>query len=1388
MLSAGSAGRGWNGFWFSTLAAGLQGAKTESDWGCEWAATDVIDGWKTMQRTVRSQAMVGKTSWMRKFVLAGVAGALLGPGLSAADRDYEFAEKLLIEFNMEQLADEQIASMEKVATPAGQFDWKLATAMRMINQAESGKLTPEASADKMAAAKKLLDDICAAEEAKAFSHFESATKMRDSLVTRNIDLLITAAMEMERDDPVKAQAKREQAAAEYDKLFQAAKAEMVATHEKFYPAIVGMNKWFEDHERDENEVPLPGDIRRKVVEAWTNIMPATNRWADYGLRAMKYYNKTHARRTEINKELIEYFTKKVDEEYESNELVCMTLNEFMGESVGYAGDSAKMSEYFENVFGVQDSSYPEGVARRLVQDLKKRAAFFMVSLNMDNKKYQEVIEKIERILFDTQGIKKTDMGKQLTFDLAKAKCLVQPGADYEEAKQLLVELMDSMADNDPWMNNARRALSEVIDIAMQHGQYLSMPGKRWYDAGRGMFMLASMADQQAKALADEGKISDAAKKAEEARPLFFTAIKFYRSAISAQRQGSESLAERLEIESNCWNEMAFAYLRLKLNYESMLSFKGLVESFRPESLKALIAASRNPADRNLLSKPSEEQAKVLAEVNKKITEAQKNMMQIAGVIYGETSTSYNREIKAEIIKYVQGDDEGGPADLGEGTRAPEFQASQLKYDTATGSKADGAQYRSEGNTKRAQEEFQKAFASFIDAGKSFQAIAKSSQAYESALYMAAASYYQAYLMYAQNTIATAKPEERKSKLEEIGPKVIEAYENYVKYVDSAAAKSAVLTEADLQRRVRFKAAAYGTTPSVLMYLERYDEALAKIEAFFKFSRENPGIVEPKTLDGVNWTKYLVYFKKFQSLPTEAGKITIESLNEMNTVIKECRDMAERFDKGSRRLNQSAGTISMMAGNASKACDLFASGDREKGDQSAGLKANFNRLSATWFSTYIEGRNADEVSIDNYFEAAERFKSAGMTDEAAGMYRRILDLFDKEQKGQRIPNQVLIEEMFKPMWVRSAEKPGTPYLKLRNKVTSTEVERIKQLHRELLDLMVDDDVNRTKAGDERWDIKDENSVAARAVLKQIREAVKPLAEKNNMKPEELCESMTVTSIADAPPGPWKDKIDGEVVSYLTAAEREIEFRDLLYGVRYEYMTNLIAMLEKIPVGEERVEAAKKASEEMDIFTDIYGQGGVRVKMTQADMWMLTGVTENYGKALEMYFDVRRSQQPNTLMYNRCTAGMMKCFYHTGRVDKADEYMNNFCLTLTPPKIREFFPDFDKYKGLLEQAGKTYREPQRHFEGVEEWDYRQRTREEEALAQMERTKKYNLDSGLGWNERQEKERLDMKAKVLEQYKQIGLDENGKRIKNAPAPAPTPAPAPAPAATPAPAGGAQ
>ncbi|HTL52389.1 MAG TPA: hypothetical protein VL860_07445, partial [Planctomycetota bacterium] len=635
--------------------------------------------------------MTIRQSWVVGCFLAGALFApQMAPQLAAADKDYEFVEALLNPsggFGFDEMAADAIKGMGADPTPEGQFDFKLAQTLQLLNIAESSKVSPQKATELMGQAKAILDAICIPDNAK-FAHYETASKMRDSLKTKNIDLLISTAKEMDRDDPKKAEEMRGQAAAEYDKLFAESEAEMVKAHETWFPKIKALKDWQDSPAVTgaADEVPVPGDLARGLQDAWTHIMPPLCSWADYGLKAMRYYPKGNARRTEIMTKITTYFLKKAEDEYDINEVVTMTLNEFMGEAYGYVGDNAKMNEMFDEVFGIQDAQWPE-MGKKLSGDIKKRAAFFMVSLNMDNKNYKEVETRVVRLLFDNPLILKTDMGKQLTFDLATAKCLLAEGADYEEAKDLILKLMDGMRPDDPWINNARRALSTVLDLAMRHGQMPTMPARRWYDAGRGFFAMASMADNQAKGLVDEGKTAEAAKKAEEARPLFFNAIKFYRNAISAARRGNDTLAQRMAVEPDCWNEMAYAYLRLKLNYEAMLSFKGLVETFRKESLDANVKASRNAEDHNLFTRPTAEQTKMLADVNKKIEEARKFMLSIAGVILQEANTSYNRDIKQEMFTYAsagRGDDTGDDPTGGVLNGTQEYQKIQLVYDQAEG--------------------------------------------------------------------------------------------------------------------------------------------------------------------------------------------------------------------------------------------------------------------------------------------------------------------------------------------------------------------------------------------------------------------------------------------------------------------------------------------------------------------------------------------------------------------------------------------------------------------------------------------------------------------------------------------------------------------------------
>ena len=177
----------------------------------------------------------------------------------------------------------------------------------------------------------------------------------------------------------------------------------------------------------------------------------------------------------------------------------------------------------------------------------------------------------------------------MIIDYAKALTLPDEAAakEYEKAIRALREA--SLHDrSQQWQNTFSRTMAEILMRARAQRIAPHLTAPEWYDCARGFSLMGRyIYTQQYERLeksTDPAERAQAPAKFQEAYQEYSNAVDYYRRAISESRRADRTdLATRLEVEPKAWYEMGLSYQRMRHNYEAIIAYIALRDSFLPDS-------------------------------------------------------------------------------------------------------------------------------------------------------------------------------------------------------------------------------------------------------------------------------------------------------------------------------------------------------------------------------------------------------------------------------------------------------------------------------------------------------------------------------------------------------------------------------------------------------------------------------------------------------------------------------------------------------------------------------------------------------------------------------------------------------------------------------------
>ncbi len=384
----------------------------------------------------------------------------------------------------------------------------------------------------------------------------------------------------------------------FDKKAGAYKAEAEAAYPTFKAAY---DRFLKERQRldpngDNGKLPGPAfmDAVNKSFYAW--IVP-DQLYVSMKVKQVDALDESDAERKKIVADVVAHCQKRIDDEALVDfPDITARYSYLQGNLHAAIGEEDAAAKSWNDVLEVDLTQQSEDVKKQIIP-LIKFVIHDLIKMKMKSKKYSDVEEYIIKIRSGPlRTIFDEDIGKGLIIEYAKALTIpAETAAEYEKAVKELRTMIAKERPGSTWSNDFSRAMAEILIDARTKKISLHLSAVEWYDAGADLRMSlvgSYIYTQQYEKLVNSADPADkekAAAKFEEAYREFANAVDYYRRAISEARKSSTDLATRLEIEPQCWFEMGLSYVRMKHDYEAIIAYKAMRDSFLPESRNQVVA-------------------------------------------------------------------------------------------------------------------------------------------------------------------------------------------------------------------------------------------------------------------------------------------------------------------------------------------------------------------------------------------------------------------------------------------------------------------------------------------------------------------------------------------------------------------------------------------------------------------------------------------------------------------------------------------------------------------------------------------------------------------------------------------------------------------------------
>ena len=522
-----------------------------------------------------------------------------------AESEYEYA-KLLISrntpsFSNDDLVERLAVRLDESASATSKLESKL------IMAALKRRRASESTVDKRVAllkdASELYKDVAAGDP--KFRLHDQAVKDSES-----IGMEITQALIEGAKDPAEAKKYRADAGAMFDKRALLFKDEAEKAFPNFEEALKRLNADIKakNPKGDENKPPSQAVVDAVDKAFFTWIIP-DQRYIAMRIEQVKALDESDPDRKKIVADAVAHCKKRVEDENLANfSDIVARYSYFEGSLYAAIGNEEEAAKSWNDVLET-DLTQLSADTKNAVIVIFKFVVHDLVKMKMQLKKYsdvEDIIIKVRagpmRTIFDE------DLGKGLIIDYAKALTIpAETAGDYEKAiKELRGAIMKEPLGS-TWSNDFSRAAAEILIDARDKKLSLHLTAQEWYDGAHGMSLMGQyIYTQQYERFNNSSDPKDKAQakaKFDEAYKEFANAVDYYRRAISeARRIDHTDLATRLDVEPKAWFEMGLSYIRMKHDYEAIIAYKAMRDTFLPELRAKWLPNPKTPAGAKVFTK------------------------------------------------------------------------------------------------------------------------------------------------------------------------------------------------------------------------------------------------------------------------------------------------------------------------------------------------------------------------------------------------------------------------------------------------------------------------------------------------------------------------------------------------------------------------------------------------------------------------------------------------------------------------------------------------------------------------------------------------------------------------------------------------------------------
>ena len=1140
------------------------------------------------------------------IVLAAVVFA--GAARSArAESDFEYV-KLLMEqpYFTDDLVQRQAARLDESATPTAKLE------AMMIKAAFKRRKAADATVEKRAAllkeASELYKDVVASND-KKFRLYETAVKDSDSI---NMDIL-TSQLDNAKSNPAEAKKYRAEAGAMFDKKATAYKDEA----EKAYPEFQAALKRYNDEIKklnpkgDENKQPGPAflDALDKAFYAW-NV--PDRRYVAMKVKQVDVLDETDPDRKRIVTEMVAHCKKRLEDEVMGDFPALMAQYSYCEGSLFAAiGNEDEAAKAWNEALELDISQQPEGVKKQVIS-IFKLVIHDLVKMKMKSKKYSDVEEIILKIRTGPmRPIFDEDMGKDMIIEYAKAlTILAESPIDYEKAVKELRTAAAKERAGSQWANDFSRAMAEILIDARNKKITPHLTAEEWYDAAHGMHLMGRyIYTQEYEKLnkSDDPKDKEKAQiKFQESYKEFANAVDHYRRAIAeARRSDHTNLVTRLNIEPKAWFEMGLSYVRMNHDYEAIIAYKAMRDSFLPENRKKWMPdEKRIPKDQIKAVKAALDVLDLPKEKDGMLAKSGSNIIFAVDANEKVHKDPWNIALKAKIIDNTKGAD-GAPLDPDSPTDQDyiiadsDDKGARSFAESAKKAAAEGKAGNPEA-LQNAGDLWKQALAKHLSAAEKFAKVKPTSTAYDFALVHCAYSWTQAQKIVSDGLVKM-DPKDAEKQGKELAQKALDAYQKYDEYL----AKTPSTDEKVLARRKKAQGTILLAKNSLYIGAGNWEQTVKTADEYIAFEAENP---QPKS------SAHIAYLNKFRALLSQAATTPApESDPYLKSTLAALRDFRAANSSDNKlfvfMLNVLSDRYNVAAFQLEKLKKTKSDLTKEMGEKYDELIDLYENKVAELQGERVdmlEESSGDDLTLDDYSRLVYLFNKTGQTRKAADIAIKLLKKFDPNNKNMRMADD---------------EKVWGPFLKSMQRVINyqsiNKQERCVKEHSVLVDYMYDTDAGvQLKENDPRRPATDQLNQNMEKALAKLESIKNPAGEFKD------CATLTVGPTAGGK-------------SYLAIVEEEIQFRRKILAARDLLSEVSLVVAKKLRAeGKEdaSLEYMKVAKEQIEILKD-FNKGGsaIEIKVAEIDialgktqdaMVRLINVAPKFDPASAQYFYVKR----------------------------------------------------------------------------------------------------------------------------------------------------------------------